>query len=68
MMIMARKRSAKYDYICRRCGCPCDFERHLGGGQNMRACKRPVDPVLRSEFEAEIRRDLECLRQVRSWS
>lgn len=52
---MARKRSPEYDYICQRCGCACDEAgtRHLGGGQNMRACRRDPDPILRSEFEAE---------------
>jgi hypothetical protein len=51
---MARKRPPEFDYICERCGCPCDFRRHLGGGQGMRACKGPVRPVLRSVYEAEI--------------
>jgi hypothetical protein len=52
---MARKRAADNDWICQRCGCPCDAagERHLGGGQGMRACKWPPDPILRSVAEAE---------------
>lgn len=52
---MARKRSPEHDYICIRCGCPCDAAgtRHLGGGQGMRACKKPPHPMLRSQFEAE---------------
>jgi hypothetical protein len=52
---MGRKRAPEHDWICRRCGCACDEggQRHLGGGQGMRACKREPDPVLRSELEAE---------------
>lgn len=52
---MARKRSPEHDWICRGCGCPCDQAgtKHLGGGQNMRACKRAPIPVLRSVYEAE---------------
>jgi hypothetical protein len=51
---MSRKRSPENDYICQRCGCPCDptGTRHLGGGQNMRACGLPPKPILRSEMEA----------------
>lgn len=52
---MARKRAPEHDYICQRCGCPCDQfgTRHLGGGQNMKACKKPPNPILRSVYEAE---------------
>lgn len=53
---MARKRSPEHDYICKVCTCPCDQygSRHLGGGQNMRACKGPPQPVLRSEWESMV--------------
>lgn len=55
---MARKRSAEFDWVCVRCGCPSDppGERavHLGGGQGMRACGPVAVPVLRSEFDAEM--------------
>jgi hypothetical protein len=52
---MARKRSPEHDYICQRCGCPCDAggTKHLGGGQGMRACRFAPDPILRSEHERE---------------
>lgn len=58
---MARKRSPEHDYICRRCGCPCDFTKHIGGGQGMRACGQAPDVVLRSAYEAEIKADLEAI-------
>lgn len=52
---MARKRAPERDWICLRCGCPCeeDGSRHLGGGRGMRACSRAPRPVLRSALEAE---------------
>lgn len=64
---MARKRAPEHDYICRRCGCPCDEggTKHLGGGQGMRACKRPPDPVLRSEYDADIALVAEAFRVTR---
>jgi hypothetical protein len=60
---MARKRSPQYDFICIRCGCPCDEAgtRHFGGGQGMRACGKPPNPMLRSEYEADIRATLESV-------
>lgn len=58
---MARKRAPEHDYICIKCECPCDpaGERHVGGGQNMRACRSPK-PMLRSEWEARITADAEA--------
>lgn len=57
-MTVARKRSAEFDWLCARCGCPCEApgERcvHLGGGQGMKACGPIAVPVLRSEFEAQM--------------
>lgn len=52
---MARKRAPEDDYICQRCGCACDQygDKHVGGGQNMKACEKPQHPILRSEYEAE---------------
>lgn len=52
---MARKRQPHNDWICLRCGCPCDQagSRHLGGGQGMRSCKKSPVPMLRSALEAE---------------
>lgn len=60
---MARKRSPDHDWICRRCGCPCDMDgtRHVGGGQGMKACRWDPDPVLRSVFEAEIAADMAAI-------
>jgi hypothetical protein len=56
--VLARKRSAEFDWVCVRCGCPCDppGERvvHLGGGHGMRACGPHAQPVLRSVFEEEM--------------
>jgi hypothetical protein len=54
---MARKRAPEHDYICQRCGCACDRygTKHVGGGQNMKACNKPPDPILRSVYEAEAR-------------
>jgi hypothetical protein len=64
---MARKRSPEHDFICQRCGCACDEAgtRHLGGGQGMRACKKPPMPKLRSEVEAEARAIVSELRRPR---
>lgn len=64
---MARKRAPEHDYICQRCGCACeaDGSRHLGGGQGMRACKFPPDPILRSEAEAEAGAIVAALRARR---
>jgi hypothetical protein len=62
--MMARKRSPHWDYICMRCGCPCDDNRHLGGGYNMRACGQAPHPILRSEYEEMIRRDLEGIKHL----
>lgn len=52
---MARKRAPEWDFICLRCGCPCDEfgTRHEGGGQGMKACGYPPNPILRSAWEAE---------------
>lgn len=52
---MGRKRSPENDYICQRCGCPCDHDgsRHLGGGKGMRACRKQPNPILRAVHEAE---------------
>jgi hypothetical protein len=52
---MGRKRQPHNDWICMRCGCPCDQAgtKHLGGGQGMRSCKKSPVPVLRSVLEAE---------------
>jgi hypothetical protein len=57
---MGRKRAPQHDWICIRCGCPCeaDGSRHLGGGQGMRSCKKSPRPMLRAEFEEMIRADL----------
>jgi hypothetical protein len=60
---MARKRSPENDWICQRCGCPCDWQRHLGGGQGMRACRFPPDPILRGEAEAEAAALVAALRK-----
>jgi hypothetical protein len=62
---MARKRSPENDWICQRCGCACDAqgERHLGGGQGMRACRFPPDPVLRRDAEAEAAALVAALRK-----
>lgn len=62
---MARKRSADHDWICMRCGCPCNPSPgpHIGGGQNMKACAGPSDPILRSVYEAEISAVVAGLRQ-----
>lgn len=64
---MARKRTPDHDYICRRCGCPCGPQpgKHLGGGQGMKACRGPSDPVLRSVYEAEIAEDIAMLLRGR---
>lgn len=62
---MARKRPPEYDYICLRCGCPCeaDGSRHWGGGTiNHRACGWPPRPILRSVFEAEMQAIAECFK------
>jgi hypothetical protein len=61
---MARKRSPEHDYICQRCGCACDEQgtRHLGGGQGMRACRFPPNPILRSEHEREAAELVRSLR------
>jgi hypothetical protein len=73
---MARKRPAEYDFICRRCECPCDGPyvrdpKHLGGGQNRRACRKPPLPVLRSEYEAEMAAFVDAVQhsldRQRSW-
>lgn len=58
---MSRRRPPEHDYICRRCGCACNAAgtRHLGGGsRDMRACDRAPEPLLRSDFEAQIRADV----------
>ena len=54
---MARKRAPEHDYICMRCGCPCeaDGSKHVGGGQGMKACGKPPVPILRGQLEAEAR-------------
>ena len=51
---MGRKRSAEYDWICMNCECPCGPMpgKHVGGGQNRRACKGPSRPILRRDWEA----------------
>lgn len=55
---MGRKRAPEHDWICLRCTCPCNppgaEPRHLGGGQDMRACRKPPVPILRSEYEADM--------------
>jgi hypothetical protein len=55
---VARKRSAEFDWVCVRCGCPCDppGERsvHIGGGQGMKACGPVASPILRSEYEEQM--------------
>jgi len=63
---MARKRSAEHDFICKVCNCPCeaDGSRHLGGGQNMRACKGAPQPILRSEWDAMMAEMVACARDV----
>lgn len=69
---MARKRSPENDYICMMCHCPTEPPGlrisdgrppvHLGGGSvDMRACKR-ARPILRSEFEAMVARDVAAIR------
>lgn len=69
---MARKRSPENDYICMMCHCPTEPPgvrisdgappKHLGGGSiDMRACKQ-ARPILRSEWEAMIQRDVAALR------
>lgn len=62
-VVVVRKRGAEFDYLCMRCGCPCDppGERpvHIGGGQGMKACGPVAVPVLRSEFEAQMADDVE---------
>jgi hypothetical protein len=64
---MARKRSPEHDYICIRCGCPCDAggTRHLGGGRGMRACKNTPHVMLRSEYDAMIAADMAAFRARR---
>lgn len=53
---MGRKRSAEHDWICMRCLCPCNAVpgKHVGGGQNLRACKGPSQPILRRDYDAMI--------------
>ena len=53
---MGRKRSADHDWICMVCECPCGPVpgKHIGGGQNRRACKGPSRPVLRRDWEAQM--------------
>ncbi len=69
---MGRKRSPEYDYICIRCGCaaspPGPGAKHVGGGQNMRACRKPPMIRLRSEWEAELAEDLKAFRAWRERS
>lgn len=64
---MARKRAPEHDYICIRCGCPCDpgGTKHIGGGQGMRACKQKPHAMLRSEWEAEVEAVVAGLRAHR---
>jgi len=54
---MARKRAPEHDYICLRCGCPCDIggTKHMGGGRGMKACRSAPVSILRSMYEAEVR-------------
>lgn len=55
---MGRKREPGFDWVCRRCECPCTPPgpggKHVGGGQGMRACRREPVPVLRRDLEAEL--------------
>lgn len=56
---MGRKRAPENDWICQRCGCPCmpagvQRQRHIGGGQGMRACRAEPDPILRTDYEREV--------------
>lgn len=56
---MARKRAPEHDWVCQRCGCPCNppghiQQVHVGGGQGMKACSLAPQPILRSVMEAEI--------------
>lgn len=55
---MTRKRAAEFDWVCVRCGCPCDppGDRavHIGGGPGMKACGPVAEPVLRSVFEQQM--------------
>lgn len=64
---MGRKRAPEHDYICRRCGCPCESYpgRHVGGGQGMRSCRTTSDPVLRRDFEEEARDAVASMRLYR---
>jgi len=63
---MARKRSPEHDFICRRCGCPCDAagRKHIGGGQGMKACGSRPDVILRSDYEAQIAADMQYIRSL----
>lgn len=53
---MGRKRAPEHDWICLRCLCPCGPVpgKHVGGGQNRRACKGPSRPILRRDYEASM--------------
>jgi hypothetical protein len=63
---MARKRSPENDYLCIRCGCPCDAAgtKHLGGGQGMKACGKKPHARLRSEWDAEMEADADAIRAI----
>lgn len=67
---MSRKRAPEHDWICRRCLCPCmppghPEQRHIGGGQGMKACKLGADPILRSEHDAEVSAVVGAIRSRR---
>lgn len=66
---MGRKRSPEHDWICLRCECPCNppwhsQQRHLGGGQNRKACRKPPNPILRADYDAMM---AEMAAQAREW-
>jgi hypothetical protein len=64
---MARKRPAEGDFICMLCQCACDpwGDKHVSGGShNFKSCGKKPRPILRSEWEAMLQADADCVIEI----